>query len=523
LFLLFIALLAAMALNPLPSARATAAVSSQPASPADDRWSTIDTYVEQERQAARVPGIALGIVQGDRIVHLMGFGEADPSGRAVTADIPFSIGSATKSFTALAVMQQVEAGKLELDAPVQRYLPSFRVADPEASARITVRHLLHHTSGLPRTVGIEAATVGNTSDRALSDLVRSLSTAELSQPVGTTWQYSNAGYATLGLLVQTVSGQSYERYVEEHIFAPLQMERSFTVEATARQAGLASGYRYWFGWPVAGTTPFPRGFLPAGHLMSTAEDMAHYLIAQLGGGRYGNVSILSPTGIAEMQRTAVGVPGGGGTSYDDAGYGMGWFTGNRNGVAMVGHSGDTADLHSDMIMMPEHGWGIVMLMNANNRVEPQRMREIAFGVASLLNGQQPASTEATNSGATDILRIIVALATGQALTMIWSALTLRRFVRRAAEGNVGGWMSIVRHVVLPLLLYLPLALVFLVGVPMVFRNPWPVLLLFYPDIGWVALAAGVLALGWTLIRTGIALSMLRTGRRVAVVAVRATV
>jgi CubicO group peptidase (beta-lactamase class C family) len=519
LFLLFIALLAAMALNPLPPARATAAAPSQPASSVDDRWSAIDTYVEQERQAARVPGIALGIVQGDRIVHLKGFGQADPSGRIVTAGVPFSIGSVTKSFTALAVMQLVEAGKIELDAPVQRYLPWFRVADPEASARITVRHLLHHTSGLPRTAGIEAATVGTTSDRALSDLVGSLSSAELSRPVGTTWQYSNAGYATLGLLVQTVSGQSYERYVEEHIFAPLQMERSFTVEEQARQAGLASGYRYWFGRPVAGTTPFPRGFLPAGHLMSSAEDMAHYLIAQLNDGRYGNASILSPAGIAEMQRGAVAVPDSGG---DDIRYGMGWFTGNRDGGAIVSHPGDTADFHADVLLMPESDWGIVMLMNANNRVAGEHLRAIAYGVASLLHGQQPAPVE-TNSSATDFLRIIVALAAGQTLVMIWSVITLRRFAGRAVEGGAGGWKSVVRHAVLPLLLYLPLALVFLVGVPMVFRYPWPMLLIFVPDVGWVALAAGVLALGWSLIRTGVVLGALLRRRKVAAVAARAAV
>jgi CubicO group peptidase (beta-lactamase class C family) len=518
LFLLLIAILATMALHPLPSARATAAYPPLAATSTDDRWSALDSYVEQERQAAKVPGLALAIVQGDQIVHLTGFGQADPSGRVVTGQTPFSIGSATKSFTALAVMQLVEAGKLELDAPVQRYLPWFRVADPEASARITVRHLLHHTSGLPRGLGIEAATVSNADDRALEALVRSLSTAELTQPVGTTWQYSNAGYATLGLLVQTVSGQSYERYVEEHIFAPLQMQRSFTVEAPARQAGLASGHRYWFGRPVAGTTPFPRGFLPAGHLMSSAQDMAHYLIAQLGGGRYGSASILSPSGIAEMQRGAVAVPGGGGAGYDDAGYGMGWFTGTRNGVAMVSHPGDTADFHADVILMPKSRSGIVMLMNSNNRVAGERMRGIAYGVASLLHAQQPAPIE-TNSSVTNLLRIIVALAAVQAIVMVGSAITLRRFVRRTAEGTRGGWMSVVRQVVLPLLLYLPLALVFLLGVPATIRYPWPALLLFLPDVGWVALIAGALALGWSIIRTGVVLSaLLRRSRLTAIAA-----
>src|SRR6266540_1256844 len=98
-------------------------------------FAAIDKFVEDEMKAQRIPGLALGIVQGNQIVHLKGFGIADPSGRAVTPQTPFIIGSVAKSFTALAIMQLVEAGKVDLDAPVQRYLPWFRVADPDAAAR----------------------------------------------------------------------------------------------------------------------------------------------------------------------------------------------------------------------------------------------------------------------------------------------------------------------------------------------------------------------------------------------------
>jgi CubicO group peptidase (beta-lactamase class C family) len=100
---------------------------------------SIDAFVSSQMQAQRIPGLSLGIMQGTHIVHLHGFGTANATGRLVIAQTPFIIGSMSKSFTALAVMQLVEAGKVELDAPVQRYLPWFRVADPVASARITVR------------------------------------------------------------------------------------------------------------------------------------------------------------------------------------------------------------------------------------------------------------------------------------------------------------------------------------------------------------------------------------------------
>jgi len=96
----------------------------------------IDEYVESKMRRARIPGLALAIVKDDEIVYLKGYGQADPSGRPVTPQTPFIIGSVTKSFTALAAMQLVEAGKIELDAPVQKYLPWFRVADANASAQI---------------------------------------------------------------------------------------------------------------------------------------------------------------------------------------------------------------------------------------------------------------------------------------------------------------------------------------------------------------------------------------------------
>jgi CubicO group peptidase (beta-lactamase class C family) len=108
----------------------------------------IDKYLEGQMAALRIPGLALGIVQGKQIVHLKGYGVADASGRLVTPQTPFLLNSISKSFVALAVMQLVEQGKIELDAPVQRYLPWFRVADASASAQITMRHLLNHTSGL---------------------------------------------------------------------------------------------------------------------------------------------------------------------------------------------------------------------------------------------------------------------------------------------------------------------------------------------------------------------------------------
>ena len=235
---------------------------SGPSAAADDGpdLAAIDRYVRSEMDAQRIPGLALGIVHGDRIVHVQGFGQADRSGTDVTPETPFLIGSVTKSFTALAIMQLSEAGRVQLDAPVQRYLPWWRVADPDASTQVTVRHLLYQVSGLSKATGNAYATSGDTHDSALEDRVRALRDAELTQPVGTTWQYSNANYWTLGMIVQAVSGQSYETYIQQHIFDPLQMRNSYTSDRGGA-ARPTHGPPLLVRLPVASELPFDRGGL----------------------------------------------------------------------------------------------------------------------------------------------------------------------------------------------------------------------------------------------------------------------
>ena len=168
----------------------------------------IDEYINARMEELGIPGAALVIVQGDQIVHLKGFGVADGSGRPVTPQTPFFTGSTGKSITALAIMQLVEAGKIELDAPVQTYLPWFRVADVKASEVITVRQLLNMTSGIPKSIGQEQLAITDLSDSAIENNVRALVEVELIAPPGERFEYSNANYGTLGMIIQAVTGQS---------------------------------------------------------------------------------------------------------------------------------------------------------------------------------------------------------------------------------------------------------------------------------------------------------------------------
>src|SRR5215217_4982583 len=406
----------------------------------------VDRYVRSEMDAQRIPGLALGIVHGDRIVHMQGFGQADRSGRQMTPETPFLIGSVTKSFTALAIMQLSEAGQVQLDAPVQRYLPWWRVADPDASTRVTVRHLLYQVSGLSKATGNAYATSRDTQDSALEDRVRALRDAELTQPVGATWQYSNANYWTLGMIVQAVSGQSYESYIQQHILDPLQMRNSYTSRVEAEQHGLPTEHHYWYGFPVAAELPFDRGGLGAGGLSSSTLDMARYLSLYLNDGRSGATALVSPAGAAELQRP--GVP----TGADGVSYAMGWEVSQLHGITKISHDGSDFGSHANLIIVPDRQWGVVVMENAENSPDEffgsRRMRLIANGVTDMLLSQQPpAPTSSSTSlwAAYGIVLGIIALQVGGAAR---SAHTIRSW-RAAPSQRPTGALRIGLRVGLP--------------------------------------------------------------------------
>lgn len=456
----------------------------------------IDSYVAQQLRTLRIPGAALGIVHGDRIVHLQDFGAADASGRPMTAQTPSLIGSLTKSFTAVAIMQLVEQGAVELDAPVQRYLPSFRVSDAGAASRITVRQLLTHSSGLPGGDDTASMARDDTAADALERQVGALATVELAHPVGSTWEYANANYTILGLVVETVSGQSYEEYVQQHIFAPLKMEQSFASPVVAQQHGLAAGHKYWFGQPRPTTLPYPRGLLPAGFLVSSAADMSRYLLAHLNGGQSGEWRILSPDGVAELHNPTIslGEPG--------AWSGMGWGVIDADGVRVLQHDGNAGNYRADMYLLPESGWGFVLLMNASDAFQQSATRNIGRGIATLLLGQEPQAV-ARNPLAQLVYGAILAVVWLELLGVVLSIRTLWRW--RAAPPR----RALGRHVLLPLAGNVLVGVLLLVVVPAaLFGGSLSGAVFTAPDLGYTLLLVGWLALGWGLLRTLLALRLL---------------
>lgn len=355
-----------------------------------DVLNRVADYVVAMCHDLHLPGLALAIVQDDQMIYQHGFGVADTTSRPVTPQTPFIIGSLSKSFTALAIMQLVESGKIDLDAPVQRYLPWFRVDDPDASAHITIRHLLIHTSGLSLYVGRQL--LGRHASKTREQAVRALKRVKLAHEPGTIFEYCNTNYLILSLVIEAVAGETYEHYIEQHIFEPLGMDHSFTSEGDAQRDGMATGYRWWFGWPRPVHAPYLTDALGAAFLISSAEDMACWLNVHLNGGSVDGVSVLSAAGIEELHQPQVPTNRAGSMAA------MGWRVEQLAGERIARHGGEVANYRADMVLVPERKLGVIVLQNCNNGLVAQvGLDQVAFDVVRLLLRHVPLKRKISSS------------------------------------------------------------------------------------------------------------------------------
>ena len=259
------------------SAWSAAALGSTPDGSAAE---VVEQVLEQQLDAAGISGGAVALVSEGR-VDARGVGDVDGD-RLATAETPFVIGSATKSLTALAVMQLVDSGEVDLDAPVRDYVPELELGRGRPVDEITVREVLQQTSGLDDLAG--GPLLASAADGSPPDAVAELKDAELASTPGETWRYANVNYVLAGLVVERASGVSYGDYVQHEIFDPLGMTTAPPRPGPSRGDVVADGHRFWFGVPVA-TEPTRRSAtLAAGYLISTAEDLGRYLSIYLADG-----------------------------------------------------------------------------------------------------------------------------------------------------------------------------------------------------------------------------------------------
>ena len=305
---------------------------------------------------ADIPGGVIVIVKDGKILFAKGYGYADiEKSRPVDpATTIFRPGSVSKLFTWTAVMQLVQAGKIDLDADVNKYI-DFTIP-PYEGKPVTMRDLMTHTGGFEETV---RDLLVDRQDQVLPIdvyLKRRLPTRIF--PPGKIIAYSNYGATLAGYIVQRISGEKFEDYIGKHIFAPLKMAHSSFLQPLP--AGLmelmATGY---LNAGEGKTKPFEFvDTAPAGSSSSTGIDMAHFMLAYLNGGTYDGYQLLKPATIKEMWTPQVtseqGLP-----SFD-----LGFYQDDFNGLPIVGHGGDTVAFHSDLHLIPSKGVGWFVSFNS---------------------------------------------------------------------------------------------------------------------------------------------------------------
>lgn len=335
---------------------------------------SLDEHFAAYAARMRVPGMAVGLVVDGDLVWSKGYGVKDVTTKEpVDADTLFRLASVTKSFTATAVLQLRDAGKLSLDDPAEKYLPELAgiVYPTRDSPRVTVRNLLSHTAGLPHDVPPSPPHVpgGETAgDAAILQRLRGL---VLSEPPGSVYAYSNLGFQLAGMIVARVAGTTYEEYLAAHVLRPLGMPSTGFEPPPAR---LASGYLRR-GEGVEHPPMIQLGPFPAGGLFSSVRDMARYASFELSAWPPrddGDTGPLRRSSVREAQQMAawmgLHVPrrGRGAAVVAIAdGYGFGWVAEQTCEFdQVVWHNGALTDGYRSMVMLlPERGVALIVLAN----------------------------------------------------------------------------------------------------------------------------------------------------------------
>lgn len=318
--------------------------------------------MDQLMKDYHVAGMAAAVVRNGEVTDLEGRGLRNVAEQLpMTEKTVMPIGSITKSFTTLALGMLVEERKLDWDRPVKEYIPSLKLSDPEAEMHATVRDILCHRTGVPRYDLQVAYDAVDDPEKMIASLQYLDSTA----PFRTKLQYSNQMVSLAGYLVDLLSGMSYKEFLKKRIFEPLGMDRTdFEVDSLSQYEDHAAGYVFANDQYIEPPYLHLGAFVPAGGIVSSAEDMAKYVNFQLGHGP----ELVKPETLKEMHtHQVIGSP------YfwtfpevQSAEYGLTWFTDIYRGVPMISHGGNTNGYSAQLVFLPDQDFGMVVLSNATS-------------------------------------------------------------------------------------------------------------------------------------------------------------
>ncbi len=341
------------------------AVGSSLAQSSPERISRVEQLLTRQLVEQRIPGLSVAVADRFELVYSGAFGLADIENNVrVAAGTVFRLGSISKPITAVAAMQLVERGRLDLDAPVQKYVPAF----PVKPWPVTPRALLGHLSGI-RHYRTPEELLSTRHYTNVADALHIFAQDPLEFQPGTKFRYTTYGYNLLGAVVESAAGMKFTDYLREHVFKPAGAERIQPDNVYRIIPNRARGYRRTPAGVIENCAlADTSNKIPGGGLLATAEDLVRFALA-LQKGR-----LLKPETLRQMftsQRTRDGRP---------TGYGLGWYISERGGRKWVEHSGSQPGASTELLMLPERGLAVAVLTN----LERAPARAIAYAVAEIL-------------------------------------------------------------------------------------------------------------------------------------------
>ena len=326
----------------------------------------IDAAVEAWKAQSGAPALSVAVVLDNQLALTKGYGLADVEKKIPASDeTVYRIASLTKSLTAIAVMQLVEQGKLDLDAPIQKYCPIF----PEKQWPVTPRQLLIHFAGIRHNTWSETRSTQHYA--STDDAVTVFKDDALLFEPGTKYSYSTQGYVLLGCAIEGASGVPYFQYLTEHVLKPAGMTKTTLDDASLNIPNRAVGYRKglfglsWLAWlrGVHEAPPHDTSIkVPAGGLLSTVGDMAHFAVAVMGG------RLVQPDTLEKMWTKPKTRDG------KESDYGSGFVIGEKNGQRRVYNDGSQAGTRTFLFLMPEKKYALCLMTNLE-RADPETMNQ----------------------------------------------------------------------------------------------------------------------------------------------------
>ena len=437
--------------------------------------SKLDKVIQLSIDKNRIPGLAVLAVKNGEVVYSNGFnGSWSKSENNITTDTPFYIGSISKSFTALAIMQLVEAGEIDLDSPVQDYISDFQIDNNGFEGIITIRHLLHHRSGLTEKEYFKELP----NDLSIETGVEDLYGMKLSHNPGESFSYFNPNYNILGLIIEKVSGQSYESYLTENILQPLEMNNTYLKQED--ESKVVSGHGAAFSIPIKRDEEFKTYSLPSGYIISTVNDMNNYLIYHLTG-EYKGRKLLSKEYFNALH-----------TPYNnkEKGYAMGWNKGVKFNQTIIEHGGSLYNYSANMAFLPESQTGLILLINQNHFVyNIISNNQIVDNILKILLNPEIDSSEIKVMPLGNIFIFLAIVALLTIIKEIYQLLNLNKWLSKIkSKSKIYLFINIVLDFLIPLFL--------LIGIPMIFTiifdralSPGPAFQLMPGVFSWVIIVS----------------------------------